>query len=99
MDIYDKNIKVTTKTGSYYNINRGLFSKNSDGWAAMHQVFFFDIQDLPPTVKGWSDFFEFSKTMPKTFEPEVGKNMFISGRDHWWISTEIVDIEEYPVDD
>ena len=86
-------MKIITKTGSEYVIEDGMFIKNGFQWHTISDMFFFDIKDLDPTVKGWVDFWKFSKTMNKSSEPEVGKHMYIEGRDVWWITTEIVGVE------
>jgi hypothetical protein len=93
MNIHDLKIKITTKSGSSYIIDDGYFAKNNTEWHSVHDLFFFNLEDLG-IVRNWPEFFAYSKDMPKTFEPEVGKHMYISGRDVWWISTEIVGVEE-----
>ena len=93
MDIHNTKIKITTDSGSYYIIDDGYFNKNKTEWHSIHQLFFFNFEDLG-IVRNWQEFWTYSENMPKTYEPEVGKHMYISGRDVWWISTKIVSVEE-----
>lgn len=93
MDIHNTKIKITTKSGSYYTIDRGYFAKNKTEWHSIQELYFFDLGDIG-IIRYWTEFFAKAKDMEKTYEPEVGKYMYISGRDVWWISTEIVSVEE-----
>lgn len=89
-------IKVTTETGSYYHIDtdRRVWSKNH--YDHHHMIGFwragsYEDRTLALANKGtWHDI-DF---------PEVGKCMYIHGRgiNDWYISTEVVSIEEDPED-
>ena len=93
MDIHNTKIKITTKSGSYYTIDRGYFAKNKTEWHSIQELYFFKLEDLPK-FRSWTEFYEVSLNMLKISHPQVGLHMYISGRDVWWISTEIISIEE-----
>lgn len=82
-------MRITTISGSRYEIDdRGVCKKyNSEGVAvdafkvwAMKAV----SQDVPDMKEVWD--------LPES-EPEVGKLLYIGGKDGWWLSTEVVAIE------
>lgn len=87
-------MKIKTSSGSEYLIENGMFIKNNHQWNSIWDMYFFDLKDLDVSIKSWETYFEYAKTMPKTYEPEVGKHMYISGKDVWWISTKIISVED-----
>lgn len=87
--------EVTTETGRQYLIDqeRGFFiRKGKNGsldtdWIKIWQL------------KAGTHFNWPSQSPEGTWEdgfPEVGKFMYIAGKDVWWVSTEVVSIEELP---
>lgn len=86
-------MKVTTKSGRTYLIDKdaGLWQRlgknggRDDSWESIWKL-----------QRGTD--FNFPWNSPEgTWEdgdPEVGKFMFISCKDYWWTSTEVVSVEE-----
>lgn len=81
---------VTTRTGSVYYIDRDrdYWAKNYGGWEPL--TFLAEGEwdgdhTRIPDIDSW----------PEVEVPEVGKNMYISGRGmyDWWLSTPIVSVE------
>lgn len=82
---------ITTETGSIYDLRNGYCFKNGE----------FQFKTW------WAYCFEFEEGMtpediPKAFIDEdadrrlplqVGKHMYIGGKDGWWVTTKIVSIE------
>lgn len=79
---------IVTESGAQYRIIDGV-CKKYDNTGAMVDVFkVWEMKAVEPWMKSWEDLYE-SKD-----EVEVGKSMYISGRDGWWISTPVVSITE-----
>ena len=90
-------MKITTKTGAVYRIDEHRhWTKERDGrlidgpWSvwALQQ----NIDPIDPET------FDVPWRKPELWEhvayPEVGKHMYIHGRDSWYITTEIVSVED-----
>lgn len=80
-------MKVTTETGSVYQIDDGFCVKmDADG----HRIDSFKawtIKAVPDEVTTWDEVHALSPS-----EPEIGKRMYIAGRDVFWVSTRVVSI-------
>ena len=83
-------MKITTVTGSKYNIDReyGIWRKNG---GIPHRI---DWMRAVPSeerkrIASWRDLEEHSEDR----EPLVGEHLYIGGSEAWWLSTEIVSIE------
>ena len=85
--------KITTKTGSYYEIKQGRWRKNGrGGWQSV-----WGMQGLDRlNVKSWADI---TSTEGRLIPVQVGLSMYISSADEWWISTPVMSIEEFPDED
>lgn len=79
---------ITTKSGSRYEIDRGICRKfNSNGTAVdSFKVFF--MKAVPTTVTSVGEVWDYPN-----HDPKVGMLLYIGGKDGWWISTEVVSIE------
>lgn len=79
--------KVTTKSGSVYLIDqeRHFWKKNDDPWERIWQMYCINPEDF---LK-WNNKEEYEKLPLQT-----GKKLYITSRDIWWLSTEIISIEE-----
>lgn len=81
-------MKVKTISGSVYDINdHGICRKyNSDGELIdSFKVYF--TKAIPNTVKQLGEIWDYPHS-----EPEVGKLLYIGGRDVSWLSTEVVSV-------
>ena len=78
-------MKIKTETGSIYNLNRGILTKEGDNLMA-YKVHFMapfehgtvnDLEDLNHLEQG---------------QPEIGKRMYFSGLGQWNVTTNVVEI-------
>lgn len=83
-------MKIHTASGSVYEFDNNICRKrNSEGTVIdTFKVFF--MKAVP--MSGIS-------TMEEVYdlpngEPEVGKRLYLGGRDSWWLSTEVMRIEK-----
>jgi hypothetical protein len=83
-------MKIHTASGSAYELENGICRKrNSEGTVIdTFKVYF--TKAVP--MSGIS-------TMEEVYdlpngEPEVGKRLYLGGRDSWWLSTEVMRIEK-----
>ena len=90
-------LRVTTESGRVYEIDReeGFWRRlpKSDaeypmGWERIWQLKSGDVLAWP-----WNDDTDSFVDVP---EPVIGKYMFISAKNVWWTSTEVVSIEHVP---
>lgn len=85
------NIKITTESGSTYEIKHGICKKfDKEGY----WLDSFKLLTLKPIlvedseIKSWADL----RALPDG-EPQIGLRIYIGGFDSWWISTRVVSIE------
>lgn len=85
-------MKITTETGSYYEISGGFWSKNGGPKQKLWWAYCFDWfegmtqEDVPLPY--------FEEDEQKRLPLQVGKRMYIGSRDDSWVSTTIISIEE-----
>jgi len=85
-------LRILTKSGSRYEINdHGVCKKyNSEGEAVdAFKVFY--MRPVPLGVQNMDEVYR----LPES-DPEIGKCLYIGGRDRWWLSTEVVEIDRSP---
>lgn len=82
---------ITTESGSVYRFNDSMCFKNGEFQFRAWWMYCFDsvdgmrVDDIPqPFVDADAD-----KRLPL----QVGKQMYLGGKDGWWISTKIISIE------
>lgn len=85
-------LKVTTTTGSVYEIDTdtGWWLKNGE---ELHsELSALRVGEWDGTRTNIPDY----SSWPEVDKPEVGKNMYIRGRDQWdwWLTTPVVSVEE-----
>lgn len=81
--------KITTEAGSVYNIDEhGICRKvGSDG--TLVSVFkAWSIKKVPDEVETMDEVWKLEDS-----EPEIGYRMYIAGRDEWWVSTKVSEVE------
>lgn len=82
--------KITTKTGSYYEIKHGRWRKNGQGgWESVWGMQGIDRLN----ITSWDDITNPEATLVPV---QVGLSLYITSRDSWWLSTPVVSIEEFP---
>ena len=83
-------MRITTESGAYYDIDERHICTKTDKYGYVHAPFkVWYTKAIDPNVQTWDEVqaTEFSK-------PEVGKRMFLAGKDDSWLSTVVVKIEE-----
>jgi hypothetical protein len=79
---------VTTESGAQYRIIDGL-CKKYDAYDVIVDVFkVYSIKALDEHVESWEDIHNSEDG------PAVGKRMYVSGPNSWWISTKVVSVSE-----
>jgi hypothetical protein len=87
-------VKVTTNSGAVYEIRDGICYKTDHRgfayepfkvWVTKPVEYTYDLE--------WDQFWALIHSLPEG-EPEIGKHLYIAGKDNWWISTTVVSIEE-----
>lgn len=82
--------KIVTSTGSAYEISEhGICRKKNAAGRVVSAFKVFLLAKIPADVTSVEDVWKLEPS-----EPEVGSRMFVSGKDAWWISTEVVAITE-----
>jgi len=82
---------ITTETGSIYDLRNGYCFKNGEFQFKTWWAYCFDnyegmkVNELPSAF-GEED-------THKRLPVQVGKHMYIGGKDGWWVTTKIVSIE------
>jgi len=83
---------ITTESGTVYNLAGGYCVRNGRFEFKFWYSYCFDYEDGNPTSE-----------IPQPYEPkdadkrlpiQVGKRMYLGGKDGWIISTKVVSIEE-----
>jgi hypothetical protein len=82
-------MKVTTESGSVYEINeRGIMTKYNAGGHGVDSWKIWQMKAVPTGVKSMKEVWD----LPYS-EPEIGKLLYVGGKDGWWLSTPVVRIE------
>jgi len=77
---------IVTESGAQYRIVDG-FCKKYDSDGVIVDVFkVYSVKALDEGVESWEDVHN------SPDGPEVGKRMYVSGSDSWWISTKVVSV-------
>lgn len=82
-------MRVVTESGSVYEVNdRGIMTKyNSDGHG-VDSWKIWQMKAVPTDVGDMKEVWD----LPQS-EPEIGKLLYVGGKDGWWLSTPVVRIE------
>lgn len=88
-------MNITTKTGSEYTIKEGYFSRNGGINWRIQEIFFFD-RKAKGKVSSFDDFYGLIDldAIKKISKPSVGLSMYVSSSQGWYMSTEIISINE-----
>lgn len=88
-------MKITTESGTTYTIRNGICRRRgSDGCESVFKVWVLKALDRD-TITTWDEV----RDAPSYATPVVGKAIYIAGRDEFWLSTNIVSIEEAEQDE
>jgi hypothetical protein len=83
-------MKITTETGSVYEINDGRVCHKFNKEGIVIDAFkVFYMRVVPDGVLSMKEVYE----LPEG-DPEVGKRLYLGGKDSWWFSTRVVKIEK-----
>jgi len=82
-------VKITTETGSVYNIDEhGICVKTDKDGNRIDAFKPYVVIPVPDDVKNLKEVF----SLPQG-EPVVGQRLYISGLDNWWLTTRVVKVE------
>lgn len=82
-------MRILTRSGSRYEIDeRGICKKYNSGGVGVDAFKVYVMKSVPKDVQNMQEVWD----LPES-EPEVGKLLYIGGKDGWWLSTEVVAIE------
>lgn len=81
---------VTTKSGAKYIINNNICTKIDHYGMEYPPFIILKMYGLPKDIRYYSEAFTADKNFPVT----VGHRLYVSGIDNWWISTEVISIED-----
>ena len=88
-------MRILTKSGSRYEIDdRGICKKYNSKGEAVDAFKVYVIKSVPKYVQNMQEVWD----LPNA-EPEVGKLLYVGGKDGWWLSTEIVEILDAPIEE
>jgi hypothetical protein len=83
-------MKITTESGSVYEIDsRGVCVKKDSEGKKVDAFKVFSLKPVPDNLTEWAELLEIPNS-----RPSVGKRMYISGLNTYWISTAVVRVEE-----
>lgn len=86
--LYTDFMRITTETGSVYEIDDGLcIKKNAEG-ERIDAFKVWVMKPVPDDITTWEEIHD----LPQG-EPEVGKRLYLAGRDVFWISTQVVSVK------
>lgn len=84
-------MRIITESGSVYEINDSRVCSKYDSDGKLIDAFkVFFIKAVPDTVRTMGELWDY----PNTGKPEVGKLMYVGGKDGWWLSTKVVSVED-----
>ena len=84
-------MKITTESGSVYNLTGGYCVRNGQFQFKIWYSYCFDCEDDMPVSKIPLPYE--ANDADKRLPIQVGKRMYLGGKDGWIISTKIVSIE------
>ena len=85
-------MKIITESGSVYNLTGGYCVRNGQFQFKIWYTYCFDYEDGMPVSKIPLPYE--ANDAEKRLAIQVGKRMYLGGKDGWMISTKIVSIEE-----
>jgi len=83
---------ITTESGTVYNLSNGFCVRNGQFEFKYWYRYCFDYEDGAPASEIPMPYED--KDVDKRLPIQVGKRMYLGGKDGWIISTNIVSIEE-----
>lgn len=85
---------VTTESGARYEFRGRLMTKYDRTGEVVDIFKAYAIKAVPADVQDKSEIYK----IPESY-PEVGKLLYVSGYEMWWLTTEVVAVEEIGVRD
>lgn len=81
---------IRTESGSSYEIDdHGICRKFNGEGACVDSFKVFFMKAIPDTITNMGDIWDCPNG-----NPEVGKLLYIGGKDGWWLSTKVISIED-----
>lgn len=84
-------MKITTESGSVYEIKDGLCNKYDSTGERIDAFKVWYMKVVPDWVTTAKEIYDLPDDTRR--EPEIGKRLYLGGKDTWWISTKVVSIE------
>lgn len=82
-------MQILTKSGSRYEIDeRGIVKKYNSEGVGIDAFKVYVMKAVPLDTQSMGEIWD----LPES-KPEVGKFLYVGGKDGWWLSTEVVSIE------
>lgn len=82
-------LRILTKSGSRYEIDeRGIVKKYNAEGVGIDAFKVYVMKSVPKDVQNMKEVWD----LPES-EPEVGKLLYVAGKDGWWLSTEVISID------
>lgn len=82
-------MKIHTVSGSMYEIDeRGIMTKYNAEGRGVDAYKIYQMKAVPTEVKDMKEVWD----LPYS-QPEIGKLLYVGGKDGWWLSTPVVRIE------
>lgn len=85
----DKMLVVTTQSGARYEFQGRLMTKYDRTGEVVDVFKACVIKAVPTDIQNTSEIYK----IPESY-PEVGKFLYVSGYEMWWLSTEVVSVKE-----
>lgn len=85
---------VKTESGARYEFRGRLMTKYDRTGQVLDVFKAYAIKAVPTGIQDQSEIYK----IPESY-PEVGKLLYVSGYEMWWLSTEVVAVEEVDVED
>lgn len=86
-------IVATSETGATYEIEDGFWRHRRGEWHKTWDMRNVDYETIRHYAPNGEMFWVHINSQDRAEMPEVGKSLFVSGRDYWRVSTPIVKVE------
>lgn len=84
-----RNMRITTESGAVYVLDSGICYKTGHDGEEYSPFKAWFIKALDDDTFTWDQL----RDLPNT-GPVIGKRMYISGKEDWWVSTKVISIAD-----
>lgn len=82
-------MRIVTESGATYSIENGVCYKTGHDGEKHSPFKVWVTKAIDPNAKTWDEVYD-----APLGPPEIGKRMYVAGKDDFWLSTVVVSIEE-----